>query len=165
MSEQWKEVPGYEGVYEASDQGRVRRVLSRGRARKGTVLKPFPTQWGYYLVHLRNNGNDRVMAVHRIIAPLFLGQVPADHEVNHIDGNKANNAVSNLEYVTRSENLRHAYATGLRKAAQRKLTLEDAAEVRRMYARGEKQKAIAARFGVDPSTVSRLVSGHRYKEN
>ncbi len=106
--ETWKAVPGFEGRYEVSDHGRVRN--SQGR-----VLSPNAQNSGYQIVHLYSGGRGTrvVRLVHRIVAAAFVSASPQDHEVNHIDGVKTNNVASNLEWVTRSGNIRHSVALGL----------------------------------------------------
>ena len=106
--ETWKDISGFKGLYEVSSLGRVRR--------EGRVLKPQNVSGGYLKVELWQIGECCSALVHRLVAESFLGPRPTGHEVDHIDGNKRNNAFSNLEYVTRSENMQRAYALGLRSA-------------------------------------------------
>lgn len=103
--ERWKPVAGWP-AYEVSDQGRVRRA--DGRPRRTPIGSN-----GYATVQLWAAGRPRNFLVHTLVAQAFLGPAPAGHEVNHIDGDKTNPAAANLEYVTRSQNMLHAVATGL----------------------------------------------------
>jgi hypothetical protein len=91
-------------AYEVSDDGQVRQILT-GRILRASISSP-----GYLAVHL---GPQRAR-VHALVAGAFIGPRPARHETNHIDGDKLNNRVSNLEYVTPGTNQRHAYAMGLK---------------------------------------------------
>jgi hypothetical protein len=112
MTETWKAVSGYEGLYEVSDLGRVR---SRDRAvphrslgqitLKGKVLKPYRNRYGYPVVSLSREGRVvRGRAVHRIVLDAFVGSRREGMEACHGDGNKTNNRLSNLRWDTSSEN-------------------------------------------------------------
>ena len=107
MQERWKSVQGYEGLYEVSDLGRV-RSLKRATTR-GIVLKLKESKRGYVVVCLCKGNKRSTISVHRLVASAFIPNPYGKREVNHIDGNRSNNNASNLEWVTRSENERHAY--------------------------------------------------------
>ena len=120
--EAWCPVAGYEGLYEVSNHGTIRRVGKAARhgagrgggARIGRVLTPHVARGGYFAIQLWRDGRPETRLVHRIVATSFLGPLPDGKEVNHRDGDKRNNRPPNLEYVTRSENNAHAYRIGLR---------------------------------------------------
>lgn len=106
---EWRPVPGYEGLFEVSDDGRVRsitRVIKSGlgkRTLKGRELKPSTHAKGYKLVSLRANNKRRSTAIHILVAEAFLGPRPDDSwVVTHIDGNPTNNRPDNLMWVTRA---------------------------------------------------------------
>ncbi len=116
--EEWRPIPGVESWYEASSLGRVRRLHGAGKSSKPpTVLRATETGSNparpYLAVGLSVAGVSMTRSVHRLVAETFLGVRPAGLEVNHIDGDKQNNAASNLEYVTRTENMRHAQRIGI----------------------------------------------------
>lgn len=124
MMETWKDIPGFEGRYQVSDQGRVRSIDRTARAvskagreyqrkARGTVLRPGGRR-GYLIVNLYPAGT---IAVHLLVARAFVEGFVGGLEVNHKDGDKKNNAVTNLEWVTRRGNLAHAVATGLNSQA------------------------------------------------
>ena len=117
--ENWKPIPGYEGLYEVSNYGRVKsleRLSSDGartvpeRIRKPNIMKD------YHCVCLIKNGKHKVFRVHRLVAECFISPQPTpEHQINHIDGDKSNNYVGNLEWVLPIENTRHAIRMGLKK--------------------------------------------------
>ena len=111
----WKDVPGYEGLYQVSSVGRIMRD---GRTRK---LKS--DHMGYLVVALCKKGIEKDWKVHRLVALAFLQNPEQKRVVNHIDGDKQNNRVENLEWVTHSENMRHAYTTGLRLVTEKQRAL------------------------------------------
>jgi hypothetical protein len=84
-------------------------------AKKSNIIKPSLKKSGYYEVSLKNKEGRKYFLIHRLVALYFVPQKEGANEVNHIDGNKLNNNASNLEWVTRNENLHHAYIKGLRK--------------------------------------------------
>ena len=117
LIETWRPVAGYFGLYEVSDHGRVR---SLGRFRSGahgapTRVSPRVLKHGgnRYAMVVLSNGIDRRRghSVHRLVAEAFIPLVDSRNEVNHIDGDRRNNHASNLEWVTRSENVSHSYRT------------------------------------------------------
>lgn len=130
----WKEVKGYEGYYEVSDTGQVRSVRRtiidssmKRRTLQGNVMKQTLSKdnkregYGYYVVNLRKDGQSKVVQVHRLVAENFLENTYNLPTVNHKDGNKQNNDVSNLEWATYRENNIHALNNGLRKPRGNKI--------------------------------------------
>lgn len=117
----WKAIRGYEGYYEVSDDGIVRSidryVKNHGqymRKLKGQVMKQTVAQNGYLVVNLRRDRTSNVVCVHRLVAEAFIDNPDNKDTVNHIDGDKLNNNVDNLEWATYSENNVHALRTELR---------------------------------------------------
>lgn len=114
----WKPVVGFEGLYEVSNTGIVkslfRTVKSKGGKKVVTekILKPRLNEWGYEGVSLCKNGKQCDKLVHRLVAEVFISPF-GGNQVNHIDGNKRNNRVENLEWCTGSGNMKHAYKNGL----------------------------------------------------
>ena len=111
---------GFEGLYEVSDRGRVRsvdRILQRGEhpiSLKGRPLLGTISKRGYSVVSLRRPGQIQAKRyVHQLVALAFLKRKDGDTEVNHLDGNKQNNGVTNLEWCTHEENMAHAWDNGL----------------------------------------------------
>jgi hypothetical protein len=122
MLEIWKPVVGFEEFYEVSNCGNVRskdRLVWRGKSyykKPGIEMRKSPTTTGYWKIRLTDkNGLGKDHKVHRLVAAAFIPNPEGKPFINHIDGNPLNNHVSNLEWCTQSENMYHAYRTGLRK--------------------------------------------------
>jgi len=121
IEEVWIPVPNYEHFYMASAFGRIKSLKSGGM--KGKLLTPQKVNSrGYFNVCLCNQGSKNMISVHRVIALTFIPNPDNKPEVNHKDGNKTNNEVSNLEWCTGSENMNHAYRTGLQKPSENQKT-------------------------------------------
>ena len=116
MPEIWKPVKDFEGLYEVSNFGNVRRVWRYGRQWVG-ICKPKLTKDGYLETTLIKNSKPKFIRTHRLVAFAFCENPHNKPEVNHIDGNKHNNRADNLEWVTASENQKHAYKLGLQKVS------------------------------------------------
>jgi hypothetical protein len=112
--EVWRDIPEWEGLYQASDRGRVRsleRTIQNSGARGGyvrrrsKVLKTVTVESGHHIVALCRDGKRQTAGVHRLVCMAFHGPNPPGHETAHWDGNPTNNVPSNLRWATRSENL------------------------------------------------------------
>lgn len=118
--ETWRPVKGYESFYEVSDLGRV-RSLSRTIVKKngvkqnkvGKLLKPCKSGNGYYYVVLTKNSHSKSKRIHILVAKAFIPNPENYQQVNHLDGDKSNNKLSNLEWCTPHQNQYHAVTTGL----------------------------------------------------
>jgi len=113
MEEIWKDISGYEGRYMVSNLGNV-KSLNYGNRGFEKNLKLINHHSGYVIVDLRNSSRHNSRLVHVFVATAFIDNPENKRCVNHIDGNKHNNCVSNLEWVTHLENTAHAISTGLR---------------------------------------------------
>lgn len=105
MEELWKDIKGYEGLYQVSNTGKV-RSLNFNRTKRQKIIKPYKQKNGYMYVCLSKDGKKTLKRIHRLIAETFLIE---KLDVNHKDGNKANNNVENLELCTRKENIKEAF--------------------------------------------------------
>jgi hypothetical protein len=108
----WRDIIGYEGLYQVSTMGRVKNLKT------GKILKPVKNKQGYMYVCLSKNGQRKTFKVHRLVAQAFLKPVPGKDFVNHLDEDKTNNHYSNLEYCTFTENL--IYNDGQKRRAEKK---------------------------------------------
>jgi hypothetical protein len=123
-----KDIKNYKGLYQVDEKGNVyslpRKYIRTSRLRsgkvkdveisvKGKILKNYKAKNGYYVVNLCGVDGHKQRYVHDLVARAFLGEKPKRHTVNHIDGIKTNNNLQNLEYVTYSENNKHARDNGL----------------------------------------------------
>lgn len=116
----WEDIIGYAGLYQISDLGNVksldRWIYGRGRKKKqlrhGIIMKPKTDRYGYLSIQLMKEDIRRHITVHRLVALSFIPNPENKPQVNHIDGNKKNNKVYNLEWNTPKENVTHAYKIG-----------------------------------------------------
>lgn len=167
MTPEWRAVEGYKGLYEVSNDGRVRRVAgpdSRGHHRQQREMRSAVDGPGYRIVALCKNGKMRTLRVHRLVARAFIGPCPAGKEVNHKDGDHFNNSDGNLEYVTNAENQAHAVRIGLKARGERngsaKLSESDIAAIRALRSSGVSRADVAQRFGIKHiDYVTRISSG------
>ena len=119
-SETWKDVVGYEGLYEVSNKGNVysvERMDALGREQGGLVLKPKYNNRGYLMVSLYKNGKLKNRTVHRIVAEAFIPNPKGFLEINHKDENKSNNEIFNLEWCTREHNVK--YGTSIERISKK----------------------------------------------
>jgi hypothetical protein len=153
--EVWKPVVGYEGLYEVSDQGRVRSLRT---AKKAACIRKTPVNaQGYPAVDLKHNGKRKTCTVHTLVLTAFVGPRKTGHECRHLNGNRADSRLANLAWGTPSENdsdrRRHGTFTQGEMHGNAKLTEHDVQLIR--SASGG-QAAIAEQFEVSQSLVSMI---------
>lgn len=147
--------------YEASDDGHIRNKKTK------RILREYVGKDGY----LRTQFDGKTTTVHRAIATAFIPRVPNKHFINHKDGDKTNNQANNLEWCTRSENMKHAYEHQLKsslgvKNGRCKLTGEQVNFIKATYLPGDDDfgaKALSKKFGVAPQTISAVACGQNWK--
>lgn len=155
----WKRVEGFEEYYLISETGEAYSIRS---AKK---LKPTKHNNGYLSFGFCLNGKAKKEHAHRLVAQAFIPNPEGKPQVNHIDGCKTNNHVSNLEWNTSSENNQHAFDNGLRKVTRgsktprSKLTEKDVLEILELLSRGELSKDIAPKFNVSVSAIGYIKNG------
>lgn len=165
----WKDICGYEGMYQVSDTGVVKstsRIGFDGRNVNERILKPYKMPNGYMTVCLRKDGVTSRMYVHRIVCEAFIDNPDNLPVVNHKDGNKANNTAQNLEWSTYSHNNQHAIDTGLKQIGEQwynaKLSKNDVIKIlqRGKYSTYEN---IAKEYGVTKATIRDVLTGRTWK--
>lgn len=174
---QWKPIKGYEGLYEVSDVGEVKalkRTINQGKCHRTWeehIVKFSVDGNGYFRTNLAKDGVNKTVKVHRLVAEAFIPNPSNLPEVNHIDGNKQNNHVENLEWCSRSENLKHAVEIGLKRLdgefnPGHKLTTKQVEFIRKSYIPRHKDfgtVALGKRFGVHRKTITRIINCQSWK--
>ena len=159
--ERWLPVVGHEGLYEVSDLGNVRSVRRTTNSRVGLVLKTNLNSWGYLQVHLSRKGRVSWSTVHRLVLAAFVGPPAAGEQGNHMNGIKTDNRLTNLEWATPSENIRHAHRTDLAPRGERssraKLTEAQVLQIRAL-SKNVTGRELARRFGVSASAISLVLN-------
>lgn len=169
MVELWRYVKGYEGKYIVSNLGNVMSIphnytdkLNREFIIDGRTLTKTDDGRGYDRVRL----GDKQYRIHRLVAEAFIPNPLNLSEVNHKDGNKKNNCVENLEWVTHQENIIHAVETGLFGERAKKATPEIVEAIRAEYIPYDREHstiALGKKYGIDPAYVWRIINGQRRK--
>lgn len=161
MEELWRPVIGFEDRYRVSNTGKVYSIFSKRQ------IKSFVSRIGYHDVYLKVNKKTSIKKLHRLVAEAFLGV--SSLEINHKDGNKSNNNVLNLEWVSRSENLKHAFKKNLIAPRLGKdnnktvLTEEQVLEIRRLRSDGWILSKIADKFEVSIGNIGYIVNRQTWK--
>lgn len=165
----WKDIKGFEGLYQVSNLGRVKsldviRTDSIGRKKFYTgQLLNVQTQKGRKrkVIYLTHKGKKKAIFVHKLVMQAFVGE-PNGLEICHTDGNEGNNELSNLRYDTKSENHIDMYRYGS-KSSQGKLTPDEVAEIRHLLENTDLyQKTIAKRYGISQQSVSEINTGRTF---
>jgi len=175
MKENWKDVVGYEGMYQVSDLGRVRSLdrvvndcVGRTRRSKGRVLTPGVMSSGYLLVVLCVTSTQTSHLVHRLVASAFLGPCPEGHEVRHGPTGKHDNRAKNLQYGTRSDNYKDKIRDGVdngkavRRSDGRRFQSQMEAE-RLTGARGTHISAVCKKTALPSGNLRKTAGGYGWQ--
>jgi len=161
----WKWVPGYEGKYKVSSRGRVKSV-KRKYVTVDRIFGKSLHRSGYFYVDLRKDQIKKHFLIHRLIGLAFIDNPFNKTDINHINGNKMDNRVENLEWVTRKENINHAISIGLwdlgEDNSQAKLSNKDVIDIRCRYKnRTDLQKDMAKEYGVSKSLINQIIKNKK----
>ena len=165
-NEEWRPIPNYEGFYEVSNLSRVKRLWHEYKTIRGDsvirlsnpeyILKGNINKWGYHKVLLRKEGKATPHLVHRLVASSFISNTENYETVNHMDCNKLNNTVENLEWCTRNSNTAHAWENGLYTNFTSKIVI--CTQSKKEW---ESVKSAAIELNIRPQTLARMLRGDR----
>lgn len=177
--EVWKPVLGFENLYEVSNLGRVKsldRITESGQFRKGKIREGYCYVNNYKVVKLYLNSKTINKYIHRLLAEAFIPNPNPElyDTVNHIDGDRGNNSLDNLEWCTQKQNIQHAWKTGLIPSTinsgetntNSKLTEKDVLEIRANYVPRSKEfgaNVMSEHYGVTAKTIRRIVRKELWK--
>lgn len=172
MSEIWKDIPGYEGRYQVSDQGRVKSLARTyaSRSKNGKIfyrrlqeriMRPGTNSSQIPYLYVTFYPEKQNFLIHRLVLLAFKGPCPVGMEVRHLDSNHLNNNLSNLAYGTHSENMGDSLRNG---KTCRKLTEKQVLEIKKRIASGEPNLRICGDYGVSDVVISNIKLGRTYSE-
>jgi hypothetical protein len=169
IGEEWRPVVGYEGVYEVSNTGLVRRVHSHRKTFPAfSIMKMRPNVNGYPSIGLRKHGQSKMHRVHCLVLAAFVGPRPSGFHCNHKNGIKTDNRLDNVEWVTPEYNYKHSDVV-LNKVQRgschhnAKLCEADVVRMRTMFSSGTRIRDIAKEYRLNKTTVSDAVNGRTWK--
>lgn len=165
--EVWKPVVGYEGLYEVSNEGRV-KSLPKYVYKYERILKPGKGSRGAYrIVSLSKDKIKTTHTIHQLVMEAFVGPCPEDMEIDHGDKNTFNNHLDNLEYVTHPENMKRSFkGTNARNGRSlRRFSEDQIKQMRNLHSQGITLRDIAAEFGIKSlESIWLIVNYHSYKD-
>lgn len=174
QKERWKDIRGYEGLYQISNNGEVKSLgrqitlfgkgpKSRVMYRKDRILKNGIDNAGYKYVNLAKNGVNKTVSIHRLVAEAFLSNKKGLRDVNHKNGDKLDNRVCNLEWTTHSDNIKHSYdvlkRNRERQALRRKVMCQESGRIFRSI------KEAATYCNVSTTTITACIKGKKRSIN
>lgn len=162
----WQDIYGYDGLYQISTYGRIKSF----KRKKTIILRPTVTPEGYLRVGLKKNSTSKSYYVHILVGEAFIPNPEGKPEINHEDGCKFNNHVSNLKWVTGLENKRHSVKLGLHRAGSNfrdaKLSEEEVRYIRSVYKPRDKEfgaTALAKKFNMRADSILKVIHRKTYK--
>ncbi len=164
---EWRKIPGVDSEYEASDEGQIRSFkVWRGQPGPRILNAALNKVTGYFFVQVCVDGKLKVMTNHRLVALAFLPNPKGIPQVNHIDRNRQNNRLENLEWVSEAQNSHHSVINGGYRIGQRgqraKMSDAQVEEIRRLVLiEGRSQAWVARAFGIGHNIVSLYMHGYR----
>jgi len=177
--EVWKDIPDFEGIYQVSNFGRVKSLERLTKNKQGTCLRKEKlltlniSNKGYAKVKLYNTNKNikKTIFVHKLVGVCFLDNLNQYKEINHIDGDKLNNKMDNLEWCSRSHNVKETYRLNLKKEetykgegnATSKLKEQDVLLIRKLHKQGMSNKELAIKFNVVSGTIGFIVNNQTWK--
>lgn len=175
MSEIWRDIPRYEGLYSISTSGDIkslgRLIRCRGgeRFKNETNVTSYPNQKGYVMVQLYKGGHRKNFTIHRLLSITFLENPENLPQINHKDGNKQNNSLENLEWCSSLHNVQHSRITGLNKNYGEKVNTvklkeSEVLKIDRLYrSGGTSLRKLARQFNVCKNTIRSIVLHKTWK--
>ena len=174
ICETWLPAPDYEESYEVSNFGCVRSIDRISGARRGVVrgqiVTPILDRKGYPKIRLFRGSRRTAKSVHRLVARAFIPNPDNLPQINHIDGNKLNNCVENLEWINNSGNQLHAYSNNLKSSkgifnGRAKISDEQVTAFKLLYNIGRTTEEAASTIGINIHAARQIVSGRTWKSN
>ena len=164
--EVWKDIKYYEGIYQVSNFGNV-KSLGNSFSRKERFLKLSPQSKGYLTVVLQKNATRKMVLTHRLVAEHFIYNTESKRQVNHINGDKTDNIVENLEWVSHRENLDHAIKNNLTLKGEEnrnsKLKDIDVIKIHCLLQKGTTTKELSESYNVSYSTIDGIITNRYWK--
>lgn len=167
ITEIWKPIAEYEGLYEISNFGNVKaneKMVNHNsggkRKLKARAITPFINSRGYCQVNLCKNGKRQPYTVHKLVMLMFVGERPENMEIRHLNSIKTDNRLCNLAYGTHSENM--IDTAMINRLGRQRLTIHNVKDIRRKIEAGERVKDIAKEYGVCRRTIGDIKNNHSY---
>ena len=172
MEEIWKDIEGYEGLYQVSNFGNIRSletIAPSGKFVKQIIRKQSKDKDGYCIIGLNKNKSQKTYKVHRLVAKSFIDNPNNLPEINHKDEDKTNNKVSNLEWCNSKYNLTYGARKGMfigEKNNNCKLSKKDVEEIRKQYKKRSREFnsiALGKKYGVSHTQIISIINGKSWK--
>ena len=154
----WKDIIGYEGLYQINQIGEI--ISTRRSGSKGTILKFGRTNRGHKQVTLSKNNIKKTFSIHKLIYINFIGEIPDGFQIDHADGIKDHNYPENLRLVTASQNVQYAYELGINKS---KLNINEVKQIKRLLNEGNSIRKIGKLFKVSGSVIFSIKHNKTWK--